>query len=1076
MAGQYESIMASKRWVIIGDASLTLECIKHLYRNACSLLVISTNSLIKNWCCRYNIQIFENIAQYESFDFANKAETILLSIVNYQVLSEKFINRFCFAVNYHDSLLPKYAGLYATTWAILNDEKTHGISWHIIKQEIDAGKIILTRKFRVDQEETAYSLNLKCTNEALQSFPSLLEKIENHNITEKKQDLSNRTYYSKDCILAAHALISFDDNVSYINKILRAFNFSKEFFNPLSIPKICINQQSFLLSDIEINNKLHNLSCGTIIEKNEKHIEIAVIEGSITIKKIMTAYGKNLTISEFLVQSNLVTYHCMNSFSKLKYRCAKKSESFWLQELTNFKYLDKGIIEFCKQYHCHTRYQLNEITIRKLLEKLNKLTDLKKYSVLYSNENLLKLSEANFELYSSFVPIKISNGQNSLSPASNSPLLADLFVRSHFNKNQFPLLIISENVSILKKIPFFSFVLIIKNKDKIDIIEHNAKFNVDFDLSKKPKIRKISDIHSSICDFINLKNTNKTRNCILEEETWYSFDTILKKANQFSHYLIAQGIKKNDIVGLGIPSGINYFISLLGVAQIGASYVPLDPDYPSERLLYIVKDTRLKHIITTQKYFKKFCFSTVTTTMLETIQPILNELLETSLSMQFSLDIPIYVIYTSGTTGVPKGVVVSHSNVINCLIGTLRLLDLNDKRFLAVTSTSFDIHLLDYLLPLCSKGEVVIAPQEFVRNGKLLCQFIQQHNIKVMQATPMTWRMLIESGWVGSKDFLIICCGEPLTPDLAEQLLQRGILYNLYGPTEATIYAAGTLINNSNDITIGTEIGDTELFILDEYNQPVPEGEQGQIAIAGKGVAIKYLNQSQLTNEKFIAHPFKTGQRIYLTGDIGKRLQNGNVYYSGRKDDQVKINGIRIELKEIEEVLKQATSIKNIIVLLNSKNHNSKKIIVYIEKLKLTTSQSSLIVQLKKYAEKKLPKFMLPHQYIFVEKFPLMLSGKVDRELLSKIQANEPIVENYQSDVEKSISDIWKNLLNVANIQPSDDFFSLGGNSLLAIKLASLLASNWEIDIEYSDIIDLTTIQQQASFIESSLLNIHRQM
>lgn len=1076
MVGQYESIMVSKRWVIIGDASLTLECIKYLYRNAYSFSVISTNSLIKNWCYRNNIQNFENIAQYESFDCDDKAEIFLLSIVNYQIISEKFINRFSLAVNYHDSLLPKYAGLYATTWAILNDEKTHGISWHIIEQKIDTGKVIHTRKFGIDQEETAYSLNLKCTNEALLSFPSLLEKIETHNIKEKQQDLSYRTYYSKDCILAAHALISFDDNINHINKILRAFNFG-DFFNPLSLPKICVNEQSFLLRDIEINNKLHNFSCGTIIEKKENSIEIAVMEGSIIIKKIMTAYGKNLTISEFLEQSNLATCpcHCMCSFNELEYRFAKKSESFWLKELTSFNFFDKSVIEICKQYHCYTSYQMNKITIKKLLKKLNALTVLQKYSVLYSNKNLVRLSEKNYELYSSFVPVSITNSQNSLSPASNSPLLADLFVRLCFNKNQFPLLIISEDVNILKKIPFFSFVLIAKTRDKITIVEHNAKFNIALESSKNPKIRKMSDTHG-IFNFINLKNLNKTRNFLLEEDTWYSFDTILKKANQFSHYLIAQGIKKNDIVGLGIPSGMNYFISLLGIAQIGAGYVPLDPDYPSERLLHIVKDTRLKHIMTTKEYFKNFCFLKVSTTILETIQPILNGLLKSSPFVRFSLDTPIYVIYTSGTTGVPKGVVVSHSNVMNCLLGTLELLDLKDKRFLAVTSTSFDIHLLDYLLPLCSNGEVVVANQEVVRNGKLLCQLIQQHNIKAMQATPMTWKMLIESGWIGDKDFLIICCGEPLAPDLAEKLLQRGILYNLYGPTEATIYASGMLINNSEDITIGREIGDAELLVLDEYNQPVAEGKLGQIAIAGGGVAIKYLNQSQLTNEKFIAHPFKTGQRIYLTGDIGKRLRNGNIYYSGRKDDQVKINGIRVELKEIEEVLKQATSIKDIIVLLNTKNHNSKKIIVYIEKLKLTTSQSSLVVQLKKYAEKKLPKFMLPHQYIFVEKFPLMLSGKVDRKLLSKIQFKEPIIENYQSDIEKSISDIWKKLLNIANIQPSDDFFSLGGNSLLAIKLASLLASNWEIDVEYSDIIDLTTIQQQASFIESSLLNVHSQI
>ena len=1051
--------MRPMKYTIIGNASLTFECIKRLHRDSYSISVISDNSLIKNWCHQHSIPTFENISQYK---FIDDSTTVLLSIVNYQILKEEFIKRFHFAINYHDSLLPKYAGVYATTWAILNNEHIHGISWHIIDQKIDAGDIVLSRPIKIEAQETSYSLNLKCTNEALLSLPILLNKIENQNLIRKKQHLSKRSFYPKDCTLFAHALISFEDEIESIDKTFRAFNFYKELFNPLSLPKVTINQQSFILIDFE-----------TIYKQEKDGFEIAVKGGSLRIKKITNAYGKELTKAEFLERARLETNSCVISYSQLHYQHAKRAENSWHQELINFEYLDDQILTPC--HHESYRHEPGNLTATQILQKISASSSLKRYSILYSNEQLFSFSKDHCELYSAFIPITITYGEDRLSPVSTAPILTDLLTRSFFNKTYKTVLIISDNVDLLDKIPFYSFVLIINCIEGLHIFEHNAKLKIFFSEESEgknvdiPYQRSLGHSAHSLSEYIQTKSKDLKINCILEDDTWYTFDTILKKANQLSHFLIEQGIQNNDMVGIGIPSSANYFISLLAISNIGAAYVPLDPDYPFERLSYIVKDTQLKHILTTQKHSKKFAFSSITTHTFETIQARLNELLETQLSFEESSSLPLYVIYTSGTTGTPKGVVVSHENVINCLTGTLELLNIKHKRFIAVTSTSFDIHLLDYLLPICSSGEVVIAPQEAVRNGKLLCELIEKHHVTAMQATPMTWKMLIESGWVCAKDFLIICCGEPLTYDLALQLSKRGLLYNLYGPTEATIYASGTLIDNPKEITIGTAIGETELLIMDENNQLIHQGEEGQIAISGKGVAIKYLNQPKLTDEKFITHPLKSEERIYLTGDIGKKLANGSIHYCGRKDDQIKINGYRIELKEIEEILKQATSIKNIIVLLQKNNPDAKKITAYVEVSGCPISSSILTTQLKKYAERKLPKFMMPHRYIYVEKFPLMLSGKVDRKILSEIQLDSSSETPNLSDIEKKILVIWEKLLNITTLQIQDDFFSLGGNSLLAIRLANQLALVFEIDLEYANIIELTTIQQQAEFIESSL-------
>jgi amino acid adenylation domain-containing protein len=405
---------------------------------------------------------------------------------------------------------------------------------------------------------------------------------------------------------------------------------------------------------------------------------------------------------------------------------------------------------------------------------------------------------------------------------------------------------------------------------------------------------------------------------------------------------------------------------------------------------------------------------------------------------------PAYLIYTSGSTGRPNGVVVSNAALANFLGAMRREPGLSESDILAaVTTVSFDIAALELYLPLLVGACVVVVPRVVATDGIALAALLAEERVTVMQATPATWRLLLEARWPGAPTFVALCGGEALPPDLARTLLQRvGCLWNLYGPTETTIWStAGRVEADREPVTIGRPIANTQVYILDFSGQPVPVGMPGEIWIGGAGVASGYWRNPELTGRKFLPDPFAgrdVGGMIYRTGDMGRWLDNGSIVHMGRLDDQVKLRGFRIEPGEIEAALCAHEAIREAVVVIGGTTPERERLVAYIvyrPGQDLTTSEA------REHLRASLPDYMIPSLFLGIDALPWTPNGKVDKRALpDPFRQGSNASSTYlapESGAEQMIAGIWQEALAVERVGAEDNFFDLGGHSLLGLRVAA---------------------------------------
>jgi amino acid adenylation domain-containing protein len=437
-----------------------------------------------------------------------------------------------------------------------------------------------------------------------------------------------------------------------------------------------------------------------------------------------------------------------------------------------------------------------------------------------------------------------------------------------------------------------------------------------------------------------------------------------------------------------------------------------------------------------------------------------------------------YVIYTSGSTGIPKGVMVSHGNVMNILnsMGVDPGLEAED-RWLTVTTLSFDIAALELYLPLIRGAKVILVRREVAMNGEQLHRVLEESGATVMQGTPHTWQLLLEAGWKGAKagrELKMLCGGEALPPALAEELKLRGRVWNMYGPTETTIWSAMDAVRRDGDnIAIGRPIANTQIYILDSRQEPVPVGVKGEIHIGGEGVARGYWRRAELTSERFIADPFqKAGRRLYKTGDMGRWLGDGRIEFLGRKDEQVKIRGYRIELGEIEARLREHEGVREAVVVVREqergeRGERDKQLVAYCVKREGSKVSSG---ELREHLQKNLPQYMVPVGYVFLEEMPLNASGKVDRRGLPDPELREELEQEYVAPgtpTEEMVAQLWAEVLGVEQVGAGDNFFVLGGHSLLATQVMARVRESLGVEVPVRVLFEASvTVRGLAEHIE----------
>ncbi len=548
-----------------------------------------------------------------------------------------------------------------------------------------------------------------------------------------------------------------------------------------------------------------------------------------------------------------------------------------------------------------------------------------------------------------------------------------------------------------------------------------------------------------------------------------SYRELNSRSNRLAHFLREQGVSLQTLVGVYLDRSFDSVVSFLAILKTGATYLPLDPKFPRERLKFMLEDSELPFLITQSSLQYSLPEVVARIIVLDKEGDSLSKTPATNLPLICQPEHLAYLIYTSGSTGKPKGVMIPQRALTNFLLSMAETPGLTaSDTLLAVTTTSFDISILELLLPLVCGAKIVIASSEQSADANELQRLLAEDAVTVMQATPTTWRMLLENGWAGKSDLRILCGGEALTADLARQLLPRcHELWNMYGPTETTIWSSLERITSAEKISLGTPIANTRFHVFDKSNQPVSLGMSGELWIGGTGLARGYLKRPELTEEKFVAGLVTAAPDalLYRTGDEVRCRLDGKLEFVGRLDQQVKLNGFRIELGEIESAVEKVDGISRCVAALREDRLGEKRLVAYYT-ARAAISPSVLIKALKI----TLPGYMIPATFQRLEAFPQTPNGKLDRKALPRPEAKRPLLAQDlvapRTTIEKQLATLWCELFQLEEVGIDDSFFDLGGNSLAAVRMTSQYHTRFGTEIPAVKVFQYTTISKLAEFLE----------
>ncbi len=526
-----------------------------------------------------------------------------------------------------------------------------------------------------------------------------------------------------------------------------------------------------------------------------------------------------------------------------------------------------------------------------------------------------------------------------------------------------------------------------------------------------------------------------------------TYGDLERRSNRLARYLARRGVGPEVLVGLCVERSLDMVVALLAVLKAGGGYVPLDPEYPASRLERMLGDSRAPVVVTQTALIEKLPPNTATIVTLDKDGDGAAIAAESAEPFDggASLSSLAYVIYTSGSTGTPKGVQISHLALVNFLRSMERSPGFTAAdSLLGVTTLSFDIAGLELYLPLLAGGRLVLAARDEAQAGERLVELLDRSEITVMQATPATWRLLLGAGWSGDPNLKVLCGGEALPEDLAAELVAKaGEVWNVYGPTEATIWSTLDRLEPVGKVSIGLPLDNTQVHLLAPGSLlPVPLGVPGELLIGGLGLARGYRGLPAMTADRFVPDPHSevAGARLYRTGDLARRFPDGRLECLGRIDHQVKVRGFRIELGEIEVALASHDGVAQTVVLAREDTPGSKRLVAYWTGT--AGSQPPSTADLKNWIQQSLPDYMVPAFFVPLDELPLTPNGKTDRLALPAPDASAAqalYVAPRNADEEK-MADIWADLLKLERVGVHDDFFDLGGDSLLVVRVVTKAA------------------------------------
>jgi amino acid adenylation domain-containing protein len=554
--------------------------------------------------------------------------------------------------------------------------------------------------------------------------------------------------------------------------------------------------------------------------------------------------------------------------------------------------------------------------------------------------------------------------------------------------------------------------------------------------------------------------TNPAKVALIAGDENFSYQDLDQRADQLASFLLAQGVRPETLVGVLLDRKPQMLIAVLAVLKAGAAYVPLDPAYPAERIGYIVEDAGISILLSSKR------LQLVATGVPQSTRfVVLEEIVASGSHEVISQTEPenlAYIIYTSGSTGKPKGVMVEHRNVLGFFRAMDQLIGTEAGVWLAVTSLSFDISVLELLWPLTRGFTVVLHGDE---GAHTIADEIRRFAVTHLQSTPSLARMLtLEPRSLAALASLkkLLLGGEALSSSLVRVIRSvfHGELFNMYGPTETTIWSTACLIEGIPSIVpIGKPLANTVVQILDDNLHPVPAGESGELFIGGEGVARGYWKRPELTAERFLHNLVPGLGRLYRTGDIVRTTPEGDLEFLGRSDFQVKLHGFRIELGEIELCLEQQESVQQAVVIAREDRPGDRRLVAYVIAKPGASPSASL---LREVLSGKMPSYMVPANFVFLDRFPLTSNGKIDRKALPPVESDAQVIDPVSrpgNDMENTLASIWAEALGLERIGVERNYFDLGASSLMVAEVHSRLQQHLQQEISLVDLFQFPTVR-----------------
>ncbi|BAY38737.1 amino acid adenylation [Nostoc sp. NIES-2111] len=550
---------------------------------------------------------------------------------------------------------------------------------------------------------------------------------------------------------------------------------------------------------------------------------------------------------------------------------------------------------------------------------------------------------------------------------------------------------------------------------------------------------------------------------VVFENQQLTYQQLNCRANQLAYYLRSLGVKPDTLVGICVERSIDMVMGLLGILKAGGAYLPLDPEYPPERLSFMLEDAQVPLLLTQQKLIERLPQHQAKLICLDEIWSQIAQNNQTNPNIGVRAFHLANVIYTSGSTGRPKGVMVEHKGLCNLAQAQIQTFGLtSDSRVLQFASFSFDASIWEVVMAFGSGGTLYLGTKDSLLPGKPLIERLRDYAITHITLPPSALAVMPIEELPALQT--IIVAGEACPAELIKQWSVGRNFFNAYGPTEATVCATIAKCTPEDEkISIGKAIANTQVYILDKNLQPVPVGVPGELHIGGVGLARGYLNRTELTQEKFIHNPFGTG-RLYKTGDLARYLPDGNIEYLRRIDNQVKIRGFRIELAEIESLLGQHSNVQNCCVIAHEKTPSNKSLVAYVvpqTDVTLTTEE------LRQFLANQLPGYMVPAAFVILESLPLTPNGKVDRRALPNPDLHQESLDYVMpnTEIETIIADIWQKTLAIEKVGIYNNFFELGGHSLLLVKVNQQLQEKLGLELSIVDMFNYPTIHSISQYL-----------